>query len=183
MTVRDQLVQAGVELLEQEGLASLTQRRIATIVGVSHGAPRHHFPTYASLLAAIARVGVEELDAVVREALAMSDARSAVSAAARGVVRFATVRPGMFELMGRHDLLEGAGENLRETTGTWLDLVTERLREVRTDADERHGLALWAGIQGLGTMVGRRSIEAIGAPTIDPEPALSVLVDGIIQAD
>lgn len=183
MAVREQLVHAGVELLENEGLASLTQRRIATMVGVSHGAPRHHFPTYANLLAAIARVGVEELDADVREALAIPDARSAVSSAARAVVRFATVRPGMFELMGRHDLLEGGGENLRETTGAWLDLLTNRLREVRTGAEERHGLALWAGIQGLGTMVGRRSIEAISAPAIDPEPVLSVLVDGIIHAD
>ncbi len=183
MTVRDQLVRAGVELLEQEGLASLSQRRIATVVGVSHGAPRHYFPTFAALLAAIARVGTDELDTLIRESLAVPDARSAVSSAAEGVVRFAGERPGMFELMGRHDLLEGAGENLRGTTASWLELLTNRLREIRPEAGESHGLALWAGIQGLGTMIGRRSIEAIAAGTIDPEPVLAVLVDDIIRGE
>jgi AcrR family transcriptional regulator len=183
MDVRAHLVQAGVELLEEKGLASLTQRQIATRVGVSHGAPRHYFPTYASLLAAIARVGVEELDAVIREDLAIPDARSALSALASDVVEFAVERPAMFELIARHDLLEGGGGNLRELTGRWLELVVGRIREIRADADLRHGLALWAGVQGLGTMLGRRSADVISADEVDPAPVLGVLIDGVLRAD
>ncbi|HSX69226.1 TetR/AcrR family transcriptional regulator [Nocardioides sp.] len=181
MDVRDQLVQAGVELLEAKGLASLTQRQIATRVGVSHGAPRHYFPTYANLLAAIARVGVEELDATIRAGLAIPDARSALSSVAENVVNFAIDRPAMFELIARHDLLEGAGGNLREITSSWLELLTTRIRDIRADADERHGLALWAGVQGLGTMLGRRSTDVISTQKVNPKPVLAVLIDGITQ--
>ncbi|NED63644.1 helix-turn-helix transcriptional regulator, partial [Streptomyces sp. SID10244] len=62
MDGRERLAKAGVELLERDGLAELTQCRIATAAGVSHGAPRHHFPTYAGLLAAIAREGIDDLN-------------------------------------------------------------------------------------------------------------------------
>lgn len=182
MDVRDRLVRAGVELLEAKGLASLTQRQIATTVGVSHGAPRHYFPTYANLLAAIARVGVEELDAIIRAGLSTPDARSALLSVGENVVSYAVDRPAMFELIARHDLLEGAGGNLREITGSWLGLVTARIRDINADADERHGLALWGGVHGLGTMLGRRSTDAISPQRVDPEPVLAVLIDGITRA-
>ncbi|MFC7959075.1 TetR/AcrR family transcriptional regulator [Rhodococcoides kroppenstedtii] len=180
MGVRDELVQAGVELLEKQGLAALTQRRIANQVGVSHGAPRHYFPTYASLLAAIARVGVDDLDAIIATNLAIDDVRTALTSTCIGVVEFAVQRPAMFELIGRHDLLDGAGENLRATTGRWLERVTARIGEARPGADQRHGLALWAGVQGLGTVLGRGSGDAITDTGVDPRQVARVLVDGII---
>lgn len=183
MDLRDQLVEAGIELLEAQGLAALTQRRIAATVGVSHGAPRHYFPSYSALLAAIARAGVDDLDVVIRQALARPDARSALSAVGVDVVRFAVERPAMFELMARHDLLEGGGGNLREVTGLWLELLTARLRDLRSEADQRHGLALWAGVQGLGTMLSRRSSDVISAESVDPEAVVAVLVDGVLRAD
>ena len=59
--LRDRLVLAGVELLEEEGLAALSLRAITRRVGVSHGAPRRYFPTHNSLLAAIAATGLADL--------------------------------------------------------------------------------------------------------------------------
>jgi AcrR family transcriptional regulator len=180
--VREQLVTAGVDLLERDGLAQLTQRRIATMAGVSHGAPRHYFPTYASLLAAIAREGINDMDRIIRDSLSEPDARTALTNTCRNVLTFATNRPAMFELISRHDLLEGTGENLRATTGPWVNALTERIRDVRQDAQQRHTLALWAGVQGLGVMLGRRGVEAITDQQVAADPILAVLVDGILRA-
>ncbi|MEG9227603.1 TetR/AcrR family transcriptional regulator [Aeromicrobium sp. Sec7.5] len=183
MEARERLVQAGVELLEAHGLAGMTQRQIAVRAGVSHGAPRHHFPTYAHLLAAIAREGVEELDDRITTSLAADDPREALTSACHAVIEFAVARPAMFELIARHDLLEGAGGRLREVTGRWLGLLSERMVEVRPQADHRHGLALWAGIQGLGVMLGRRSGEAITDEGVDATAVVDVLLDGVLGKD
>lgn len=180
MDVREQLVQAGVELLELHGLAALTQRQIAVRAGVSHGAPRHYFPTYANLLAAIASRGVEDLDALIGPALALSEPHAALDAGCRNVVDFAIARPAMFELIARHDLLEGAGGQLRTITSRWLQNLTARIREIRPDADQRHAVALWAGVLGLAVMISRRGAEAVSPQPIDADAVLAVLRAGML---
>jgi len=181
MGVREQLVQAGVELLERNGLTAMSQRQIADRAGVSHGAPRHHFPAYANLLAAIAREGVTDLDGLITEGLADPDPRQALMETCREVIAFAIARPAMFELIARHDLLEGAGGQLRSITSQWLVLLTETIQLARPGADQRHGLALWAGVQGLGIMLGRRSAEAIMSQPVDPDAVLTVLIAGVLD--
>lgn len=59
--LRARLVQAGIDLLTEEGVQALSLREIARRAGVSHGAPRRHFPTHLSLLSAIARQGFSDL--------------------------------------------------------------------------------------------------------------------------
>jgi AcrR family transcriptional regulator len=180
MDARERLVQAGVEMLELHGLAGMTQRQIAARAGVSHGAPRHHFPTYANLLAAIARQGVEDLNALITNGLAGAEPRKALASTCRSVVEFAISRPAMFELVARHDLLDGAGGQLREVTGRWLGLLGQRIDEARPGTDEHHALALWAGVQGLGVMLGRRGADVIATQPVDVTAVVEVLLDGVL---
>lgn len=162
MDVRSRLVATGVELLERDGLESLSLRTIARAAEVSHGAPRHHFPTYASLLAAIAREGLTDLDAVLSPTLAHPDPFVAIRKAARVYLAFAMGRPEMFALITRHDLLEGAGGHLREITGPWFRTVHTRLAEVRGPIAPEDTLALWAGVQGLASLGSRHATAAVG---------------------
>ena len=60
-TTEDRLIQAGRQLLEDAGISAVTVREVARRCGVSHGAPRRHFPTLALLLAAIAEMCFDEL--------------------------------------------------------------------------------------------------------------------------
>ncbi len=174
MSARDRLVTVGTELLEEHGLAGISLRSIAAAAGVSHGAPRRHFPTYGALLAAIARRALEELDEQVGPALAADD----VAAAARAYLDFARRRPEVFALVARHDLLEGAGGNLREITGRWFADLGAALarrgdRPGRTPAPEEV-LALWSGVHGLAALTSRRATDPTG---VDPERALEVLLE------
>ena len=55
--LRAALVEAGIDLLDEGGLAALTLRKCAQRAGVSHAAPAHHFDGLAGLKTAIAREG------------------------------------------------------------------------------------------------------------------------------
>lgn len=171
MTARDRLVTVGTALLEAHGREGVSLRSIAAAAGVSHGAPRRYFPTYQALLAAIARGGLEDLDAELAPALAADDLRGA----ARAYLAFARSRPEMFDLITRHDLLEGAGGHLREITGRWFaDLGAVLARTTGRAPTPEECLALWSGVHGLAALTGRRATEPSG---IDPERALDVLLE------
>jgi AcrR family transcriptional regulator len=59
--LRDALITRGIEILETEGLAALSIRRVARDLKVSPTAPLHHFANSAAYLAAIAAQGFRML--------------------------------------------------------------------------------------------------------------------------
>ncbi|HWD81718.1 MAG TPA: TetR/AcrR family transcriptional regulator [Kribbella sp.] len=173
MSLPDRLVQAGVDLLEEEGLGELTLRAIARRTGVSHGAPRRYFPTHNALLAAIAATGLRDL-AERLEPLGDGPPEDRLVAAARSYLEFAAECPGMFDLIFRHDLLAGAGGNLRATSlplfRTFVDLVAQ----LRPDDAELRATALWTNLHGLATLRGTNALELLG--TTDLEPVIRYVV-------
>ena len=66
----------------------------------------------APQLAAVARRGIEDLDKLVVlivDGLGVDEPTLALITACRILVDFEIARPAMFELIARHDLLDGAG--------------------------------------------------------------------------
>lgn len=178
--LRDRLVTAGVELLEADGLANLSLRAITRRTGVSHGAPRRYFPTHNTLLAAIAATGLADLATRLRPA--DSDARTtpADQLTRLGVryLEFAEERPAMFELMFRHDLLEGAGGNLRETSLPLFAAIVELVEAASpgtTDARPQ-ALGIWTNLHGLAVLRANRSLELVS--TVEP----ASMVARVVQA-
>jgi AcrR family transcriptional regulator len=55
------LIQAGLDILAQEGVHGLSLRKVASQAGVSHGAPYAHFADKQALIAAIATEGYRKL--------------------------------------------------------------------------------------------------------------------------
>ncbi|TDD46328.1 TetR/AcrR family transcriptional regulator [Kribbella antibiotica] len=158
--LRDRLVQAGVELLESEGLANLTLRAIARRAGVSHGAPRRHFPTHNALLAAIAATGLTDL--ATRLALPASGAvEDRLAAAAQRYLEFAAERPGMFDLIFRHDLLAGAGGNLRAQSLPLLQTFADLIAQVHPADAQLRAVALWTNLHGLTTLRATQTLDLL----------------------
>ncbi|MGW6277039.1 TetR/AcrR family transcriptional regulator [Kribbella sp. NPDC055071] len=172
ISLRDRLIRDGIDLLEEEGLEGLTLRAITRRTGVSHGAPRRYFATHNALLAAIAATGLADLTSRLGPIAGDTAAPAEDRLVQLGVsyLAFSNERPAMFELIFRHDLLEGAGGNLRQTSLPLFDTVTTLIQEARpeaTDARER-GLALWANLHGLATLRSTHALEILNLPDDNP---------------
>ncbi|MFD9059908.1 TetR/AcrR family transcriptional regulator [Kitasatospora purpeofusca] len=184
--LRARLVAAGVELLALEGVHALTLREIARQAGVSHGAPRRYFATHAELLAAIAGHGFGELATAlgldapppVSASASAAAARHRLDELARGYLAFAAEQPGMFELMFRHDVLEGSGAELRRTSLPLFEAVTRLVAAIRPSTGERDedgppptvvAAALWANLHGLAQLRAWGSLRlATGGDSVEP---------------
>ncbi|MDX2708374.1 TetR/AcrR family transcriptional regulator [Streptomyces sp. PA03-6a] len=200
-SLRERLVDAGVDLVLAGGTASVGLREIARRAGVSHGAPRRHFPTHDSLLSAIARRGFEDLHARFATATATADAaapRAQLAAAARAYVGYALDHRGMFELMFRHDLLDGApqgdgGPRLRETSLPLFGALVELVTRCRAEQDAAvvatvppapvTAAALWSNLHGLVQLWTWGSLQVVlgaddpGEESLRQEQLLTAVLD------
>ncbi|MET9878756.1 TetR/AcrR family transcriptional regulator [Actinacidiphila glaucinigra] len=198
-SLRERLVDAGVDLVLAGGTASVGLREIARRAGVSHGAPRRHFPTHDSLLSAIARRGFEDLHARFATATAGAAApRAQLAAAARSYVGYALDHRGMFELMFRHDLLDGApqadgGPRLRETSLPLFRAIVDLVVRCRAEQDAAAAAAappaavtaaaLWSNLHGLvqlwtwGSLQVVLGAEGPGAESPDYEQLVTAVID------
>jgi AcrR family transcriptional regulator len=163
--LRDRLVQAGVDLLEEEGLGNLTLRAITRRTGVSHGAPRRYFPTHTALLAAIASTGLEDL--ATRLKPTEGSPEDQLTEAALRYLEFAAERPSMFELLFRHDLLEGAGGNLRSRSLPLFDHFADLVTQARP-GNSYGAIALWTNIHGLATLRATRALDLLQTDDLTP---------------
>ena len=113
--LRAALLARAEETLSQEGAGELSLRELARQVGVSHAAPRRHFPDKRALLDALAEDGFERLGRDLREAIDAAGERfeDRLLAFAQAYVAFATRHAALLELMfaGKHR--PGAAESLR----------------------------------------------------------------------
>ncbi|MET9828190.1 TetR/AcrR family transcriptional regulator [Streptomyces sp. NPDC006385] len=170
--LRARLVDVGVDLVAHEGVQALTLREIARRAGVSHGAPRRHFPTHLELLSAIARRGFDELAERATAAVGggTGSPREQVGALGRVYLEFALGNRGMYELMFRHDLLESGHLGLRDTSLPLFGRLVDLVGRVRPDADARLVAgALWANLHGIAQLWGWGSLQlATGSPDFVP---------------
>lgn len=202
-SLRERLIDVGVDLVITEGSASLGLREIARRAGVSHGAPRRYFPTHHALLSAIARRGFADLHARFEAAIAGSASpRAQLQALARAYVAYALDHRGMFELMFRHDLLDSEERpsdqpRLRESTLPLFELIVGLVAQYRTEQDttDRPGTpagaelppavaaaALWSNLHGIAQLWAWDSLQlALGAPPPDGAPG-SVQLDRLVTA-
>jgi AcrR family transcriptional regulator len=98
--LRDALVRAGRTILEKDGLAALSLRRVARSAGVSTAAPYHHFPDKQALLNAIATQGFDALTSAMETRMAEeTDPNARLDASGVGYVAFAVENPALFRLM------------------------------------------------------------------------------------
>ncbi|XVU26595.1 TetR/AcrR family transcriptional regulator [Actinoplanes sp. CA-054009] len=173
MDLRARLVQVGGELLDSEGLTAVSLREIARRAGVSHGAPRRHFPTHLELLSAIAREGFTDLAA--RAELALTDApaspRARLAALSQTYLTFAVERRHRYELMFRHDILESGHLGLRDTSlplfHLLTDLVAQALPASPSASPEIVAAALWANLHGIAELWNWGSL-ALATGATDP---------------
>lgn len=98
--LKNALIEAGVEILSQEGVAGLSLRRVASRAGVSHNAPYAHFADKGALIAAISTEGYLRLYHLLQVAIEQwqGDPRRQLVEAACAYVEFARSDPDHFKI-------------------------------------------------------------------------------------
>jgi AcrR family transcriptional regulator len=167
-SLRERLIDVGVELVMAGAVGSVGLREVAREAGVSHGTPRRYFPTHKALLSAIASRGFADLGARFTAAVdGIASPRARLEAIGRAHVRFAMERRGMFELMFRDDLLDSDvhgpdGPRLRESTLPLFGLIVELVSRCRVQGDPRvTAAALWANLHGIAQLWTWKSLPLV----------------------
>jgi len=105
--LRNALLEAADELLQESGLQGFTLRACARKAGVSHMAPKHHFKDVRGLLSAVAERGFARLVELLVAHLeqARGDLQEEMFATAAAYAEFALGNPEHFRIMFRSDLV------------------------------------------------------------------------------
>jgi AcrR family transcriptional regulator len=113
--LRNDLVQAALELIDEEGADRLSLRAVARRVGVSWAAPAYYFGDKEGLFTAIAVEGLQLLADQVMNTVPFrgGDGLDQLGAVAHLYARFATDHPARFEVMCRRALLRSEDPRVR----------------------------------------------------------------------
>jgi AcrR family transcriptional regulator len=136
--LRITLINAALEIIENEGVDKLSLRACARKANVSHAAPAHHFGTVAGLLDEIAAEGYSLLIAEMQNKQNNSTADSLLSAGI-GYIRFAIKHPGLFRVMSKMKTSTSPSDRLLKESDGALYFLKESLKQVYLD---HHGIAL-----------------------------------------
>jgi AcrR family transcriptional regulator len=98
--LKNALIEAGADILSQEGVAGLSLRKVASRAGVSHAAPYAHFADKQALIAAISTEGYRRLYDAIRAAADrhQGDPARQLVEGAWAYVKFALDDPGHFKV-------------------------------------------------------------------------------------
>jgi AcrR family transcriptional regulator len=165
--LRQALLTQAERTVRERGVQALSLRELARVLGVSHGAPRRHFPDRQALLDALAEAGFERLGNELHAAVdgAGDDFQARLRATAAAYVRFATDDAALLELMfaGKHGEHSSAlDEAANRAFAVMLELIHQGQADGVLEAgpSERVGLVLFATIQGIAALVTGAMIDA-----------------------
>lgn len=182
--LREALIQAGLKLLAEQGLAGFSLRGAAQLAGVSHAAPYRHFADKQALVAAIAERGFRLLTASMREELAIgapAGTLDELDALGVGYVRFATRHPDYVRVIfgGVIDdhgapALRSAGE---EAYNVLRDAVARGIErgDLRGPDADAVSLSCWSLVHGLSDLLSSGAVPAPASPAALRELVVSQL--------
>lgn len=150
--LREALVEAGIALLQDGGVGSLSLRRAAAQAGVSHAAPAYHFDGLQGLKNAIARRGFQLFLAQLRQAMerAPSQPFARLLACNLAYIGFADAHPGLFHIMFQ-EADHGQDATLRQVARDCLDVLNEICAPFG-DGDGALAPAVWALTHGFAML-------------------------------
>ena len=166
--LRQELLDAGRAYVEKHGHNGLSIRTLAQVVGVSPGAPYHHFPERRSLLLAIAVEGFTELLADMNAVLHLRRATAEkLLELGRSFVRFSSNNPHLVDLMYESELtapkIDPALKKMQIAAHDALNEVLAGAAGINSKKEiEFRGLAFWSAVYGYASMKKKGLVEPYG---------------------
>ena len=170
--LRQTLINAGIDILGQDGLSALTLRACAARAGVSHAAPAHHFSGLPGLQAGIAAKGYTLLVTAMTSERAKVDPRATARllAICQGYLHFAQAYPALFTLMFSTDVFADdchTDPDLAAASTAAYGILAEACAAFDPGPIGASGLEImiWSLIHGYASLMQHRRI---GAESLSP---------------
>jgi AcrR family transcriptional regulator len=165
--LKNSLVQAGIEILAEDGVDGLSLRKAAQRAGVSHSAPYAHFADKQDLIAAISTEGfrllLERLGTLIDANAA--DPSAQLVEVAWAYVQFAMENRALFKTMfsGILEKEEAYPEFVSFSHQSYLKLVElvrgcQQAGLLRPGSEERLALSLWSLVHGFVSLLLEKQI-------------------------
>jgi len=188
--LREALLAAAEEELDEKGVEGFTLRGCAKRAGVSHAAPAHHFKDAEGLLTALAAVGFARFTAAMtaRQSTAPADPRERLIALGLGYIDFAISEPALFRLMfasGRPDFDD---PDLQQVAMNSLGQLIHGVGAVRGSADPGDKAAMldvaaaWSMVHGIADLALSGRMKFMDEPGLaaDPDATYRNLIERIL---
>jgi len=174
--LRAALLDAALEVLEEDGATALSLRAVARRAGVSPAAPYRHYADREALVSAVAVVGYRELAERLGAAHPAPSTPDQLADVAVAYVRFAVDRPALFRIMFGEPCDRDNDERVAATAAVTLYLREIVARCFPGSDPEALAPAIWALVHGLAFLFLDGKLEA---PTRE---AVAERVTGAIRA-
>lgn len=160
--LKNALIEAGIQVLADEGLKGLSLRKVARIANVSHAAPYAHFADKQALIAAISTEGFRFLLERIQQTIDhySDDPLRQLVEASWAYVSFAISNPAHFKIT-----LSGIVEKewnypalieLSQASFHQLETIVESCQKqgiLQSESTEITALALWSQMHGLSSLI------------------------------
>jgi AcrR family transcriptional regulator len=184
-SLREALLECAEQMLERTGPGEVSLREVARQAGVSHGAPRRHFPDKQALLDALAENGFERLGRDLDTAVQGVDGSFTVqlTAFARAWVNFASRHPALLDMMFASKNRPQA-DSLRQAADRAFAASSAMIREAQARHDivdgdnDQAATAILATVQGLTALIVSGMLRD-RPPDVLIADTIATLVDGL----
>ena len=166
--LREALLDSGVKLIEEKGIAGVSLRAVAKAAGVSHTAPYRHFKDKNAMLCGIAEIGFRLLGQRLHQAVEVhaDDPGQQLTAAGVAYVELAIERPRLHNLMFGGVLDDDSvDESLEASSNSSFQGLVEIITRGQDrgvfregDADEL-AMTAWSLVHGFAMLASTGSLE------------------------
>ena len=160
--LKNALIKAGVEILEEEGIGGLSLRKVAKQAGVSHAAPYSHFADKQALIAAISTEGFKQLYVQIESVheTYREDPETLLIETAWTYVQFALNAPDRFKLMFS-SVLEKEKEyaefvEISQENFSQLVKIVEKCQQagiLKSGASDVVAVSVWSTVHGFTSLL------------------------------
>jgi AcrR family transcriptional regulator len=165
--LRAALLDAALEVLEQDGATALSLRAVARRAGVSPAAPYRHYADREALVSAVAAIGYLDLAERLGAAHPAPSTPDQLADVAVAYVRFAIERPALFRIMFSEPCDRDNDERVAATAAVTLYLREIVARAFPGSDPEALAPAIWALVHGLAFLHLDGKLDATDPAAVD----------------